>query len=62
MCVGSNAPSGVGDVGTAGNQICGAILVFVGPSAGADRHRDRTDDHRLHHRRADHGHAWDPSG
>ncbi|MCW3064276.1 MAG: hypothetical protein JWN32_1448 [Solirubrobacterales bacterium] len=33
-CVGSNAPSGVGDAGATTNQICGAALVFVGPSAG----------------------------
>jgi hypothetical protein len=33
-CVGSNAPSGIGDAGAASNQICGAVLVFVGPSIG----------------------------
>jgi hypothetical protein len=33
-CVGSNAPSGVGDAGATVNQICGADLVFVGPSVG----------------------------
>jgi hypothetical protein len=33
-CVGANAPSGVGDAGATSNQVCGAILVFVGPSAG----------------------------
>jgi hypothetical protein len=33
-CVGSNAPSGVGDAGATVNQICGAGLVFVGPSVG----------------------------
>ena len=33
-CVGSNAPSGVGDAGATVNQICGANLVFVGPSVG----------------------------
>jgi hypothetical protein len=33
-CVGSNAPSGVGDAGATSNQICGAGLVFVGPSVG----------------------------
>src|SRR5258705_466578 len=33
-CVGSNAPSGVGDAGATVNQICGAGLVFVGPSIG----------------------------
>jgi hypothetical protein len=33
-CVGSNAPSGVGDAGASSNQICGAALVFVGPSIG----------------------------
>jgi hypothetical protein len=33
-CVGSNAPSGVGDAGATSNQICGALLVFVGPSTG----------------------------
>jgi hypothetical protein len=33
-CVGSNAPSGVGDAGATVNQICGAALVFVGPSVG----------------------------
>jgi hypothetical protein len=33
-CVGSNAPSGVGDAGATSNQICGASLVFVGPSVG----------------------------
>jgi hypothetical protein len=33
-CVGSNAPSGVGDAGATVNQICGAVLAFVGPSTG----------------------------
>jgi hypothetical protein len=33
-CVGSSAPSGVGDAGATVNQICGAGLVFVGPSIG----------------------------
>jgi hypothetical protein len=33
-CLGSNAPSGVGDAGATVNQICGAGLVFVGPSIG----------------------------
>ena len=33
-CVGANAPSGVGDAGATSNQICGAGLVFVGPSIG----------------------------
>jgi hypothetical protein len=33
-CVGSNAPSGIGDAGASSNQICGAVLVFVGPSIG----------------------------
>ena len=33
-CVGSNAPSGVGDAGATSNQICGAVLAFVGPSVG----------------------------
>jgi hypothetical protein len=33
-CVGANAPSGVGDAGATSNQICGALLVFVGPSTG----------------------------
>jgi uncharacterized membrane protein len=33
-CVGSNAPSGVGDAGATVDQICGAVLVFVGPSIG----------------------------
>jgi hypothetical protein len=33
-CVGSNAPSGIGDAGATSNQICGAALVFVGPSVG----------------------------
>jgi hypothetical protein len=33
-CVGANAPSGVGDAGATTNQICGAVLVFVGPSVG----------------------------
>jgi hypothetical protein len=33
-CVGSNAPSGIGDAGATVNQICGATLVFVGPSIG----------------------------
>ncbi|MCW3017035.1 MAG: hypothetical protein JWO02_4127 [Solirubrobacterales bacterium] len=33
-CVGSNAPSGVGDAGATSNQICGAVLAFVGPSIG----------------------------
>jgi hypothetical protein len=34
LCVGANAPSGVGDAGATSNQICGAGLVFVGPSVG----------------------------
>jgi hypothetical protein len=34
LCVGANAPSGVGDAGATVNQICGAGLVFVGPSIG----------------------------
>jgi hypothetical protein len=33
-CVGANAPSGVGDAGAASNQICGAVLAFVGPTTG----------------------------
>jgi hypothetical protein len=33
-CVGANAPSGVGDAGATSNQICGAVLAFVGPSIG----------------------------
>jgi hypothetical protein len=33
-CVGANGPSGVGDAGATSNQICGAALVFVGPSIG----------------------------
>jgi hypothetical protein len=33
-CVGANAPSGIGDAGATSNQICGAGLVFVGPSIG----------------------------
>jgi hypothetical protein len=33
-CVGSNAPSGVGDAGATDNQVCGAALVFIGPSMG----------------------------
>jgi hypothetical protein len=33
-CVGANAPSGIGDAGAAGNQICDAGLVAVGPSIG----------------------------
>jgi hypothetical protein len=33
-CAGPNAPSGVGDAGATSNQICGALLVFVGPSTG----------------------------
>jgi hypothetical protein len=33
-CVGSNAPSGVGDAGATVNQVCGAVLAFVGPSTG----------------------------
>jgi hypothetical protein len=33
-CVGSNAPSGVGDAGATVNQICGTTLAFVGPSVG----------------------------
>jgi hypothetical protein len=33
-CVGANAPSGVGDAGATSNQICGAVLAFVGPSTG----------------------------
>jgi hypothetical protein len=33
-CVGPNGPSGVGDAGATFNQVCGAALVFVGPSIG----------------------------
>jgi hypothetical protein len=33
-CVDANAPSGVGDAGATVNQICGADVVFVGPSFG----------------------------
>jgi hypothetical protein len=33
-CVGPNGPSGVGDAGATENQICGAVLAFVGPSIG----------------------------
>jgi hypothetical protein len=33
-CLGSNAPSGIGDAGATSNQVCGAVLVFVGPSIG----------------------------
>jgi hypothetical protein len=33
-CIGANAPSGIGDAGATSNQICGAGLVFVGPSIG----------------------------
>jgi hypothetical protein len=33
-CVGANAPSGIGDAGATVNQICGAVLAFVGPSTG----------------------------
>jgi hypothetical protein len=33
-CVGANAPSGVGDAGATVNQVCGAVLAFVGPSTG----------------------------
>jgi hypothetical protein len=33
-CVDANAPSGVGDAGATVNQVCGAVLVFVGPSTG----------------------------
>jgi hypothetical protein len=33
-CVGSNAPSGIGDAGATVNQICGAAATFVGPSTG----------------------------
>jgi hypothetical protein len=33
-CVGSNAPSGVGDAGATSNQLCGVTLAFVGPSIG----------------------------
>jgi hypothetical protein len=34
LCTGANAPSGIGDAGATTNQICGANLVFVGPSIG----------------------------
>jgi hypothetical protein len=33
-CVGSNAPSGVGDAGATSNQLCGVTLAFIGPSVG----------------------------
>jgi hypothetical protein len=33
-CTGSNAPSGVGDAGATSNQVCGAVLAYVGPSIG----------------------------
>jgi hypothetical protein len=33
-CVGSNAPSGIGDAGATSNQLCGVTLAFVGPSIG----------------------------
>jgi hypothetical protein len=33
-CVGSNAPSGVGDAGATVNQLCGVTLAFIGPSIG----------------------------
>jgi hypothetical protein len=33
-CVGSNAPSGVGDAGATSNQLCGVTLAFIGPSIG----------------------------
>jgi hypothetical protein len=33
-CVGSNAPSGVGDAGATDNQLCGVTLAFIGPSIG----------------------------
>jgi hypothetical protein len=33
-CVGSNAPSGVGDAGATSNQVCGVTLAFIGPSIG----------------------------
>jgi hypothetical protein len=33
-CVGPNAPSGIGDAGATENQVCGAVLAFVGPSIG----------------------------
>jgi hypothetical protein len=33
-CVGSNAPSGVGDAGATSNQLCGVSLAFIGPSIG----------------------------
>jgi hypothetical protein len=33
-CVGSNAPSGLGDAGATNNQLCGVVLGFVGPSIG----------------------------
>ena len=34
LCVGANAPSGIGDAGATVNQICGATLAYVGPSVG----------------------------
>jgi hypothetical protein len=34
LCVGPNAPSGVGDAGATSNQVCGTALAFVGPSIG----------------------------
>jgi hypothetical protein len=33
-CVGSNAPSGIGDAGATSNQLCGVTLAFIGPSIG----------------------------
>ena len=33
-CVAPNAPAGVGDAGATENQVCGALLAFVGPSIG----------------------------
>lgn len=34
LCQDANAPSGIGDAGATVNQVCGAVLVFVGPSTG----------------------------
>jgi hypothetical protein len=34
FCEDANAPSGVGDAGATVNQVCGAGLVFIGPTTG----------------------------
>ena len=34
LCTGPIAPTGVGDAGATDNQVCGAVLSFVGPDIG----------------------------